>query len=204
MRFLLPFLMVVSLFAISYENILALSWQNGFCKIKPYYKVCRNKKKIDYFVLHGLWPKKNYCAYKPFNLSYRVEKLLEVYMPSARYSLARHEWRKHGVCFGSDTDTYFLVSIKLTKEFNEKMKSFIHKNLGKVVTLSQFRLAFKKVFGYKTTRKFQLVCKVKNGVSYITEIRLNLKGDPLKESLKELLEKANNMYKKQCYEGVLN
>jgi len=197
------------LYAVSTENILALSWENSFCKVKPKDKACRMRKygdfSLDHFVLHGLWPKnKNYCRidYK-FQLSPILRKVLEKYMPAAEY-LAKHEWKKHGTCFGTDPETYFLTSIKLTQQFNESsFLRFVRMHMGEWVSLNRIRFVFGGAFGDRNKRKFQLICKRKNGEVFITEIRINLKGDPTKLGLQELIDNAKPMTGvRQCQGGI--
>jgi ribonuclease T2 len=211
MKKLLASLMLLFSFvyAISTENILALSWENSFCKVHPNDRACRERRMGDYslthFTLHGLWPKKrNYCHtnYK-FHLPPLLWKVLKKYMPAAPY-LAKHEWRKHGTCFGTDPATYFLTAIKLTQQFNEtQFLNFVRMHMGEYVTLQRIRFVFGGAFGERNKRKFQLVCERKGGQIYITEIRLNLKGDPTKYGLTELLNNAKPMIGvKQCQGGV--
>ena len=54
------------LLAVSTDNILALTWLNGFCKANPKKAVCINKKPADYslthFTLHGLGLKRKITA----------------------------------------------------------------------------------------------------------------------------------------------
>jgi ribonuclease T2 len=206
MKKLLALVMLLGslLYAVSTENILALTWQNGFCKAHPRNPACLNRHRGDYsltnFTLHGLWPKKEYCKYKPMNLDKNFMKILTKFMPAARFGLAKHEWKKHGVCFGSDAKTYFLTAIKLTQQFNESLfRQFFVMHMGQSVSLARLRMVFRDVFGKSNVRKFQVICK--NG--YITEIRINLKGDPVKEDLYELINNAKEMHKKQCQRGII-
>ncbi|WP_457560955.1 ribonuclease T2 family protein [Caminibacter sp.] len=211
MKKLLAALVLLSslLFAVSTENILALSWENSYCRVHPSDKACRMRKPGDYslthFTLHGLWPKKrNYCHVKyKFHLSPLLWKVLKKYMPAASY-LAKHEWKKHGTCFGTDVETYFLTAIKLTQEFNETLfLAFVRMHMDQYVSLARIRYVFANVFGQRNVRKFQLVCERKNGVIFITEIRLNLKGNPVEENLEQLLNNAKPMLGvKQCQGGI--
>ena len=192
------------LYAVSTKNILALSWQNGFCAVYPKNSACLNRKRGDYsltnFTLHGLWPKKEYCGYKKMDLDKRFLAILSKFMPAAKFGLAKHEWRKHGVCFGSDAKTYFLTAIKLTQQFNETLfRQFFVMHMGQSVSLKRLRWLFGEVFGKKNSRKFQLVCKK----GFITEIRINLKGNPIKEDLYELINNAKDVHKKQCQRGII-
>ena len=191
------------LYAVSTENILALSWENTYCKFHKSSE-CRKRDPYTYthFTLHGLWPKrKNYCHtnYK-FDLSPILKKVLVKYMPS--FSLARHEWRKHGTCFGSDAETYFITAIKLTQQFNESnFVQFFQTHMGEYVSLQRLRFLFGGSFGDRNKRKFQLLCNGK----YIAEIRINLKGNPIKEDLNELINKAKPMLGvRQCQGGIIS
>jgi len=206
MKKLLFFLILpLMLFGVSTENILALTWLNGFCKVNPKKRVCLHRKPSDYsskhFTLHGLWPKKkNYCSNEPLKLPKKFLKILEIYMPAAKFGFANYEWRKHGTCFGTDAKTYFLTSIKLTEQFNESLVAkYFKEHMRERLSLQKLRLLFVKAFGRKSTRKFQLICKK----GYIIEIRINLKGDPLKEDLNTLINKADEMRRKQCQVGII-
>ena len=206
MKKILAFLTLLSslLFAVSTENILALSWENTYCKFH-HSSECKTRSLYSYthFTLHGLWPKqKNYCHVKyPFKLSPLLEKVLQKYMPAAKYGLAKHEWKKHGTCFGTDAETYFLTAIKLTQQFNEtNFAGYFRTHLGEYVSLARLRFLFGGSFGAKNKRKFQLLC-IKG---HIAEIRINLKGDPVKEELNELINKAKPMIGvKQCQGGII-
>jgi len=205
-KILLALMFPLMLLAVSNENILALTWMNGYCKANPKKPFCLNRKPSDYsvmhFTLHGLWPKnKNFCSYEPLKLSRRFMKILEKYMPGARYGLAKHEWKKHGTCFGTDPETYFITSIKFTQQFNETMiLQFFRMHMGQTVSLKRMRWMFSQTFGAGNSRKFQMLCQ--NG--YITEIRINLKGDPLKDDFADLINNADEMKGvRQCQMGII-
>jgi len=190
------------LFAVSNENILALSWENTYCKFHKAPE-CKTRDRYTYthFTLHGLWPKrKNYCNIKyKFNLSSLLKNTLQKYMPSM--NLAKHEWKKHGTCFGSDAETYFLTAIKLTQQFNEtNFATFFRQHLGEYVSLARLRFIFGGSFGKRNQRKFQLICKK----GHIAEIRVNLKGNPIKDDLNELINNAKPLIGvKQCQGGII-
>ena len=207
MKKLLLLLMASLLFAVSKDNILALTWENSWCVINPKDYKCRTRTIRDYslthFLLHGLWPKnKNYCKRKKFNPDKTIIYGIKRFMPSVK--LAKHEWEKHGTCFGTDQQTYFLTAFKLTQQFNEsQFLTFVRMHRGQWVSLERIRYVFGGAFGDRNKRKFQLVCKKKGGEFYITEIRLNLKGDPTKLGLQELLDNAKPFVGvKQCRGGI--
>ncbi len=193
------------LFALSTDNILALSWENTYCKFHPKAKECKIRDPYTYthFTLHGLWPyKKTFCnsPYK-FKLSKQMWHVLQKYMPAAKDGLARHEWVKHGTCFGSDANTYFLTAIKLTQQFNETMFiDFFDTHLGGYVSLKRVRFVLASVFGKSNVRKVQMICRR----GYISEIRIHLKGDPVKGELFELMNNAKPLIGvKQCQGGII-
>jgi len=178
----------------STENILAVSLQKNFCKLHKYKKECRNYRRDYYekefnFTLHGLWPQprsKQYCSNSYKRLPRDLWEELKEVMPGAISGLAKHEWRKHGSCYGTSQERYFQDAIKLTNELNETpLREFFEKNSGEVVTKEAINQAIKKSFG-NVARKVQMICQ--NGL--ITELRFSLKGDVQKENLKELLKNA--------------
>ena len=205
-KILLALLFPIMLLAVSNENIIAMTWLNGFCKVHPKKPVCLNRKPGDYslthFTVHGLWPKhKEYCSNKPLKLSKYFWKILQKYMPGAKYGLAKHEWKKHGTCFGTDPETYFITAIKFTQQFNETpILQFFNMHMGQTVTLQRMRWLFGQVFGKGNIRKFQMICKK----GYVTEIRINLKGNPIKEDFYTLINNADELVgKKQCEMGII-
>ena len=201
--FALLLLFITSLFAVSKDNILALSWENSYCELHPRAKECKIRDPYTYthFTLHGLWPnKKRYCKSQyNFKLSPLLKRVLKKYMPSEK--LARHEWIKHGVCFGTDPETYFLTAIKLTQQFNEtQFINFFNTHMGSFVTLQRIRFVLGSIFGQKNIRKFQVVCQK----GFITEIRIHLEGDPIKKDLFDLINAAKPLVGvKQCKGGII-
>jgi len=122
-------------------------------------------------------------------------------MPAAKYGLAKHEWKKHGTCFGTDAETYFLTAIKFTQQFNETMMlQFFRMHMGQSVSLQRMRWMFGQIFGKGNIRKFQMVCQK----GYITEIRIRLKGDPVNGDFYDLINKADELKGvKQCRMGII-
>jgi ribonuclease T2 len=135
------------------------------------------------------------------HLSKRFFKVLEKYMPGAKYSLAQHEWKKHGTCFGTDAETYFITGIKFTQQFNETlMLQFFRMHMGQTVTLKRMRWMFGQIFGAGNVRKFQMICEK----GYITEIRIKLKGDPINGYFTDLINNADEFKGvKQCQMGII-
>lgn len=180
------------------EYLLALSWQPSFCESHSRKKECRTQTTrrydADHWSLHGLWPQPRSNAYcgvssidkgidrnkrwhllEPLKLSQDTATKLAFIMPGVSSNLQRHEWIKHGTCYGTDADTYYSDSIRLTQQINESIvgKLFTH-GVGKQVSLKQVRQHFDKAFGKGAGKKVDMRCDRKGRVS---ELWINLKGE---------------------------
>ena len=178
---------------VSSENLLAISWQENFCKLNSYKRECKRFRKNDFgwnnFVLHGLWPQprsKHNCSNKYKRLDNDVFRQLKIAMPSVASGLQKHEWRKHGSCYGKSERNYFMDAMSLLKQINKsKIRDFFIANRGRVITKKSLNMAIKKSFG-NVTRKVRMIC-VKG---LITELRFSLKGEVSKNNLPALLKNA--------------
>ncbi len=182
--------------------LLALSWQPAFCETsagrsKP---ECANDDPDSYqakhFTLHGLWPNKlsrcgtNYgycgavctrpggsmCNYPAVELSDPVRADLAGVMPSvdAGSCLQRHEWWKHGVCSGMDTDDYFTIATTLTREFNDAgPAALMAAHIGGSVAVETFLQTVDEAFGARTRNLLELSCNNGN----LAEVRISLPKD---------------------------
>jgi hypothetical protein len=92
--------------------VLALSWSPGFCALEGDQKnrdQCRSGSGLG-FVVHGLWPQneRGYpveCGPAGRTPSRQAMDVARNVFPEE--GLARHQWRKHGVCSGSSPTDYF-------------------------------------------------------------------------------------------------
>ncbi len=183
---------------ISQKNLLALSWHNAFCERNRVKKECKRSMfsfgrpnyHEKHFVLHGLWPQpknKLYCGvdshtvtmdkHKQWNrlpdlgLSDEVKKRLQKVMPGFSSNLHKHEWIKHGTCYGTDTNKYYEDAIRMVEQVNDsKVGDFFKKHIGKRVTLQQVRAIFDRSFGLGTGKRVELKCHK----GLITELWLHL------------------------------
>ena len=172
---------------ISKQNLLTLSWHNAFCETHRYKKECkrgllsglRKKYSESHFVLHGLWPQprsKMYCGvskkhvgmdkHKQWNrlpdlgLSSATKEALKNVMPGFNSNLHKHEWFKHGTCYGTDAEQYYLDAVNLVTQVNDsKVGMFFMKNIGKSVTLKQVRHLFDSSFGVGAGKHVEMKCK---------------------------------------------
>ena len=89
------------------------------------------------FTLHGLWPQPNgnfYCQVAasdkandnpahwkdlpPVNLDAGTRRELDQVMPGTASKLERHEWIKHGTCYGKSQQEYFSDALNLMRAVN--------------------------------------------------------------------------------------
>jgi len=210
---------------ISQDNLLALSWHNAFCETHRYKKECRrdvftlyrSKHRESHFILHGFWPQpahKAYCGvdrkyitmdkYKHWNklptpdLSKETYERLKKHMPGVMSNLHRHEWIKHGTCYGTDAEHYFAKAISLVEQFHQTEASdFFEKNIGKRVTLKQVRQHFDQSFGTGAGKRVEMRCH--NGL--VTELWLHLGGES--DSLGTLLQNGKEIHSR-CNRGLID
>ncbi len=211
------------------QYLLALSWQPTFCESRPHKKECRSQtgKRYDasHLSLHGLWPQPRANAYcevsdtdkgidrhkrwhllAPVKLAQDTINELAFVMPGYQSNLHRHEWIKHGTCYGTNADTYYKHAIALTQQVNRSaVGRLFSENLGKRITLKQLRQRFDKAFGKGSGRKVDMRCDRKGRIS---ELWINLKGHTTNKKASELdmstLLKAAINAGSTCYQGVID
>jgi len=210
---------------ISKQNLLALSWHNAFCETHRYKKECkrsmfsfgRAKYSEKHFVLHGLWPQpksKIYCGvdshtvtmdkHKQWNrlpdlgLSDEIRKRLQKVMPGISSNLHKHEWIKHGTCYGTDANRYYEDAINMVEQVNDsKVGDFFTKHIGKRVTLQQVRAVFDRSFGLGSGKRVELKCNK----GLITELWLHLGSGS--DALGTLL-KQGKQTRSHCQSGLVD
>lgn len=210
---------------ISTHNLLALSWHNAFCETHRYKKECKrgmlsfgkSSYREKHFVLHGLWPQPKanvYCnvsqkelsldKHKQWNklsaldLSDSVREDLKQVMPGFSSNLHKHEWIKHGTCYGTNANRYYKDAIHLVRQVNDsKVGNFFRQNIGKRVTLQQIRAVFNRSFGVGTGKRVELKCKK----GLVTELWLHLGGRS--DDLATLL-KQGTQTRSRCQGGLID
>lgn len=208
--------------ASGHAYLLALSWQPSFCESHQRKSECKtlSSSRFDarHLVLHGLWPqprnnaycgvsvkdksidrKKRWDLLQPLTLSTAVKKELQTVMPGYASNLQRHEWIKHGTCYGKNANHYYADSLTLTREINNSaVSTLFREHIGKKITSKQIRQRFDQVFGAGSGKKVNLRCDRKGNIA---ELWINLKGDTKGQfSLKTLLPDAENA-KSSCESG---
>ncbi len=207
------------------QNLLALSWHNAFCETHRYKKECkrsigsliRSKPEETQFVLHGLWPQPRsnvYCNVDKelmsadknrrwrdlpcLALDSKVEDALAKVMPGFASDLHKHEWIKHGSCYGTQANEYYANAVSLVNQVNTSvLGKYFSSHIGKRVTLQEVRTIANKTWGKGTGNKIELRCK--SGL--VTELWLYLggQGQDLARGLQE-----GKSTQSRCKYGILD
>jgi ribonuclease T2 len=194
-----------------------------FCKLHKNKTECKEKFHSSYFenhfALHGLWPqprRNTYCDTEKYikkldrrgrweslpklELSTELRYELEKAMPGYKSFLHRHEWIKHGSCYGKNETEYFSTSIRLLREINEsKVQEFFSNNIGKRIYIDKVRDIFNDTFGRDAGKRISLRCKS----GYIAEVWLNLLGNIDGEADIKNLLKDSDKSSASCRNGIL-
>lgn len=205
----------------SKQNLLALSWQNAFCQTHQYKKECKHMSAKDFgafeFVLHGLWPQPRNNAYcnvskkqvgmdknKQWNrlddldLTDATRTKLSKLMPGYGSNLHKHEWVKHGSCYGTSADAYYNDAMNLLTQVNDsKVQQYFKQNIGRQVKLDDIRKVFDKAFGAGAGKHVTMNCQK----GLVTELWLHL-GNGSSE-LKELF-KSGERPRSRCHKGRID
>lgn len=183
------------------QYVLAINWQPAFCETAPQVTECRDQRpdafEANHFTLHGLWPQPRdteYCNVSqrdiwasrdgrwrdlpPLDLTIAQRRDLDVVMPGSRSGLDRHEWTKHGSCYGADQREYIADSLDLMLALNTSgVVDLFASNIGMRITLVQIRAAFDADFGPGAGERVSLSCVPDGNRVLITELQINLTGD---------------------------
>jgi ribonuclease T2 len=181
--------------------ILALSWQPAFCEAHANKKECKFASADDYeaknFALHGLWPQPRSnvlcnvsAADKATDDNHRWEKLpapelsaatkaaLDKVMPGTQSNLERHEWIKHGTCYGAPAEQYYKDAVRLVEAVNASpVKALVSANVGKMIKTADLRAAFDVAFGKGAGLRVRVACDRDKDRLLISEITIGLRGD---------------------------
>ncbi|WP_137931965.1 ribonuclease T2 family protein [Mesorhizobium comanense] len=213
------------------EYVFALSWQPAFCETKSNKPECRAQNPNEFdatnFTLHGLWPQPNgnfYCQVSagdkandnpahwqdlpPVNLDAGTRAELDKVMPGTASKLERHEWIKHGTCYGKGQQEYFSEALNLMRQVNgSPVRDLFAKNIGAKLTADQIRGAFDQAFGAGAGDRVRVSCLIdpSSGRRMIGELTLGLAG-PIgpNSALKDLMLASVPTNKAGCPVGVVD
>ena len=209
--------------------VLSLGWEPGFCEGRADEPECASQTLGRYdathFTLHGLWPqprRRQYCnvsqslidtdkkgdwqTLPDVNLGVETRTRLATAMPGTQSFLERHEWIRHGTCYGSsDAETYFREALSLVDEINSSaVQALFAANVGQEITVAAVRGAFDAAFGVGSGDRVRLACKRNGSQRLITEITIGLVGRPDgSHTLAELI-KASSATDPGCPAGTID
>ena len=197
------------------KYVLAASWQPGFCETKPGKVECKTQtaERFDasHFTLHGLWPQPrslSYCQVDPADIdddkTGRWDQLpevalqpatraeLEKVMPGTQSQLERHEWTKHGTCYGQSADEYFSEALALIRTLNgSAVQQLFASHIGQFLSFDDISKAFDQSFGAGAGQRVRMQCARDSGRLIISELTIGLTGDITPQSsLADLLSAA--------------
>lgn len=210
--------------------LLAASWEPAFCESdsgkgkKECVTETNERFDATHFILHGLWPqpKGNYYCMVSANdkrndehhnwdnlpeptLSTKARTELDKIMPGTQSNLQRHEWIKHGTCFGTGPEAYFQTASSLIDQLNNsELQRLVTTNIGKEVTSANLKSAFEQTFGVGSAGALSIECS-KDGVrTLISGFSINLQGvlDQVTR-LQSILDTSQHP-KPQCTQGVID
>jgi ribonuclease T2 len=183
------------------QYVLAVNWQPAFCETASRTSECRSQRPDSFeatnFTLHGLWPQprdNEYCDVSErdiwasrdgrwrdlpmLDLTIAQRRDLDMVMPGSQSGLDRHEWTKHGTCYGADQREYFADSLDLMLALNTSgVVDLFADNIGRRITLAQIRTAFDAAFGPGAGERVSMSCTGDGNRILITELQINLTGD---------------------------
>jgi ribonuclease T2 len=182
--------------------VLSVGWEPGFCETHETKSECETETSDSFdathFTLHGLWPqprRQEYCkvsqelieadksgnwqALPSVDLSKQMRDRLIVVMPGTRSLLERHEWIRHGTCYGGDSETYFSQALSLVDAVNSSpVQSLFASNIGREISIGAIKNAFNSAFGAGAGDRIRLACKRDGSRLLITEITIGLGARP--------------------------
>lgn len=182
------------------QYTLAVNWQPAFCETAPGKPECRTQTDTSFeathFTLHGLWPQprdNTYCnvsardraasengdwrALPALTLSDGLRRDLDEAMPGAQSALERHEWTKHGTCYGTGVEDYYADALDLLLALNSSdVADLFAGNIGRKITLLQVQEAFDAAFGAGAGQRVHMECERDGNRTIITELTIGLTG----------------------------
>ncbi len=211
------------------EAVLSLSWQPGFCEGHAGKAECANQTPdhfdATHFTLHGLWPqprrreycnvsqalidtdrKRNWQALPEVDLDAATRAHLVTAMPGTQSFLDRHEWIRHGTCYGrGDPQTYFREALSLLDEVNgSAVQALFAGNIGKEITVGEVRTTFDTAFGSGAGDRVRLSCRRDGSRRLIIEITIGLVAQPGNSNKLADLIKASAATDPGCPGGIID
>lgn len=183
------------------DYVLALTWHPAHCEIRPRSADCRggtNDIAATHFSLHGLWPQPYgnfYCGVPdhiieldksgawsrlpPLDISPGLRRDLKRQMPGMQSFLHRHEWVKHGTCYGTSPELYFQHSLDLMAAVNASaVRTEFVGATGSHISIRKISASVDQAFGPGAGDRLRLACADEDGRNLITELRVHFTTAP--------------------------
>jgi ribonuclease T2 len=210
------------------QYVLAASWQAGFCETKPDKVECRSQtpERFDasHLSLHGLWPQPRNAAYckvdkaaieddkagrwdelPEVTLSQATSDELKTVMPGTQSHLERHEWIKHGTCYGVPMEEYFADALGVMRALNDSaVQKLFASHVGQFLSFDDIRKAFDESFGKGAGNRVRMQCARDNGRLIISELTIGLTGNITPQSSLAELMAAAAPTKSECPGGIVD
>ena len=182
------------------QYILAVSWQPAFCEGLPEKPECASQAEdsfeASHFTLHGLWPQprgNEYCpltgeakaemAGRPWDelpavdLSAALREELDEVMPGTQSGLERHEWARHGTCYGTGQEEYYADSLAMMRALNQSaVAELFAESVGQSLAIADIDAAFDLAFGEGASDRVVVACKRDGDRRLIVELTIGLTG----------------------------
>ena len=208
----------------------AASWQPAFCEsslgdgTKKCVTETNDRFDATHFTFHGLWPQPRgnyYCMASATDkrndeshnwdslpepaLSTQARAELDKIMPGTQSNLQRHEWIKHGTCFGTGPEAYFLTAALLMCQIkNSELQRLVAINVGKEVAAADLQAAFEQTFGAGSAGALSIECSKDGGRTLISGISINLQGVLNQATKLQSVLDLSQHPKPQCAQGVID
>ncbi len=210
------------------QYVLAASWQPGFCETKPDKVECRSQTAArfdaSHFSLHGLWPQPRSLAYcniavtlvdddeagrwhhlPEITLQPATGEELRQVMPGTQSQLDRHEWIKHGTCYGTSAEEYFADALTVMRALNgSAVQRLFASRVGQFLSFDDIGKAFDESFGKGAGERVRMQCVRDNGRLIISELTIGLSGDITPQSSLADLLAAAAPTKTECPGGIVD
>jgi ribonuclease T2 len=210
------------------KYVLSASWQPGFCETKPDKVECKTQTAdrfdASHLALHGLWPQprnQSYCKVDradieddkagrwgdlpEVTLQGTTREELDKVMPGTQSQLERHEWIKHGTCYGVPMDEYFADALGVMQALNgSAVQQLFASHIGQFLSYDDISKAFDQSFGAGAGARVRMQCVRDNGRLIISELTIGLNGDITPQSSLADLIAAAPPTKTECPGGIVD
>lgn len=210
------------------QLVLATNWQPAFCETRPQKPECVSqtaaRADASAFSLHGLWQKSReniYCNVASDvvaidkaskwnelpapSISAGTKQALDTIMPGTQSALDRHEWIKHGTCYGADAEAYFRESVRLMNAINgSKARELLASRIGQKVTSSELRAAFDASFGPGAGERVTMQCVRDGDRQLVIEVKIGMTGSPSSSMAVGDMIAGAKPVSAECPEGIVD